>query len=281
MNSRMDLRVPIARAWPPLAVLYAAGAYWLAQSFALAALAAASVVVRLPVSALYRPGVALIASCAAFAIALRSGGWISVLLFAVSGAIYAALLDRRPACEEISSCLDVLLFARAHLAEVIGALVGVVLAMGLRRRDGVSTLLLAAGIIGLAVPLIRAIFAPLPPVIGAAAYERFLLGIGAQAAAALAAGVVLGSLAGRAGPGLAVVGLAFVLPWLGGPFRQWWQDLQELQAFGFEMTVPTIIQTQWQTFLPVGYATLMLAGFLGARVVRAIAARHTELRPEG
>jgi hypothetical protein len=154
----------------------------------------------------------------------------------------------------------------AHVGELIGASLGLPLGLAIRERGGRSALLLAAAIVGIAVPLIRVLFASLGPVAGSDAYERYLSTIRLEAAAAFVAGAVLGAMARRSGWGLLVLGAALLLPWLGG-LRQWWEDRQFLEAHGIGLNPIAIVQTEWQSFLPLIYFALMLLGFAAERLV--------------
>lgn len=263
-----EVRPSVARAAWPLAILYAIGAYWIVYSLAVGLFAISSFIVRPPVSALYLPSAVLAGSAAAAAVALRSGGWISVSGLAVAGVAYVLVLDCRGSSAALGTCgVDIGWIAQRHVGEIVGAIAGIVLAFGLRRRDGRSSLLLAASIFAIVFALLRVGFALPEPVVGSAAYERFLWATGLQAAAALAAGAVLGSMARRRSWALLTLGAAFLLPWLGGTFPQWWQNQMELRALGFTMPLTTMIQRDWPFFLPPIYLALVLIGAAAAFAV--------------
>ncbi|HAF09811.1 MAG TPA: hypothetical protein DCK98_06995 [Chloroflexi bacterium] len=114
--------------------------------------------------------------------------------------------------------------------------------------------------------MIRVLFASLGPVAGSDAYERYLWTIRLEAAAAFAAGAVLGAMARRSGWALLLLGAALLLPWLGG-LRQWWEDRQFLQAHGIALNLNVIVQIEWQSFLPLIYFVFVLLGFAIERVV--------------
>src|SRR5688572_235941 len=259
------LHVSVARAAPLLAIVYGFGAYWIVSWIAIGALLSAFVLVRLPGSTLYLPAAALAASAVAVAVALRSAGWVSAVGLLVAGVAYALVLECGPSAQAIGMCSDLGRIVRGHAPQVVGALVGLPLALGLRPRDGRSALLLAAGIVAIAIPLTRIVFSPFDPVTGSAAYERYLWTIRMQAGAAIAAGIVLGTTARRPIWALLVIGAALLLPWFVGTFRRWWLDLQELQEFGIRVNLAVIIQTEWQFFLPLIYFVLVLVGFAVAR----------------
>lgn len=259
------LRVSVARAAPLLAIIYGFGAYWIVSWLAIGALVSAFVFARLPVGTLYFTAAALAASAVAVAVALRAAGWVSAVGLSVAGVAYALVLECGPSAQAIGMCSDLGRIVRGHAAEVVGALVGVPLALGLRPRDGQSALLLAAGIVAIAIPLTRVVFSPFDPVTGSAAYERYLWTIRMQAGAAIAAGIVLGTTARRPIWALLILGAGLLLPWFVGTFRQWWLDLRELQEFGIRKNLPVIIQTEWQFFLPLIYFALVLVGFAVAR----------------
>lgn len=261
------LHVSVARAAPLLAIIYGFGAYWIVVWLAIGVFVNAFFFVRLPVSTLYFPAAALAASAVAVAVALRSAGWVSAVGLSVAAMAYALVLECGPsAAQALGPCsLDLGRFVRGHAAEVVGALVGLPLALGLRPRDGRSALLLAAGIVAIAIPLTRVVFSPFDPVTGSAAYERYLWTIRMQAGAAIAGGAVLGTTARRPIWALLVLGAGLLLPWFVGTFRQWLLDLQELQEFGIRKNLAVIIQTEWQFFLPLIYFALVLVGFAVAR----------------
>lgn len=187
------LRVSIARAGSPLAILYGLGAYWIVASLVIGLLVTASFFVRLPVNSLYLPTAAFAASAAAVAVALRSGGWVSAGGLAVAAVTYGLFLDCWSNGPALGTCaVDLARIVRGHVGEVVGGLVGLPLALGVRPRDGRSALLLAAGIFAIALPVLLVAFAPLDRVTGSAAHERYLWTIRVQAGAAIAGGAVLG-----------------------------------------------------------------------------------------
>ena len=269
--ARARLNVSVARAAPLLAIIYGFGAYWIVSWLAIGMLVSAFVFVRLPVSTLYFPAAALAASAVAVAVALRSAGWVAAVGLSVAAMAYALVLECGPSAQALGTCsLDLGRFVRGHGAEVVGALVGLPLALGVRPRDGRSALLLAAGIVAIAVPLARVIFSPFDPVTGSAAYERYLWTIRMQAGASIAGGAVLGTTARRPIWALLTLGAGLLLPWFGGTFHQWWLDLRELQEYGISVNLAVIIQTQWQFFLPLIYFALVLMGFAVARAGRTL-----------
>jgi hypothetical protein len=259
------LHVSVARAAPLLAIIYGFGAYWIVYWIAIGVLVSAFVFVRLPGSTLYFPAAALTASAVAVAVTLRSAGWVSALGLSIAAMAYALVLECGPSAQALGTCSLDDRFVRGHAGELVGALVGLPLALGLRPRDGRSALLLAAGIVAIAIPLARVVFSPFDPVTGSAAYERYLWTIRMQAGAAIAAGVVLGTSARRPIRALLILAAGLLLPWFGGTFHRWWLDLQELQEFGIRKNLAVIIQTEWQFFLPLIYFALLLAGFAVAR----------------
>jgi hypothetical protein len=261
------LHVSVARARPPLAIIYGVGAYWIVFWLAIGVFVNAFFFVRLPVSTLYFPAATLAASAVAVAVALRSAGWVSAVGLSIAAIAYALVLECGPSAVQVSGpcSLDLGRFLRGHAAEVVGALVGLPVALALRPRDGRSALLLAAGIVAIAVPLARVVFSPFDPVTGSAASERYLWTVRLQAGAAIAGGAVLGTTARRPIWALLTLGAGLLLPWFGGTFRQWWLDLRELQGQGISMNLAAIIQTQWQSFLPLIYLALLLVGFAVAR----------------
>jgi hypothetical protein len=259
------LQLSVARAPPLLAIIYGFGAYWIVYWLAIGVLVNAFFFVRLPGSTVYFPAAALAASAAAVAVALRSAGWVSAVGLSVAAIAYALVLECGPSPAQALGACSFDRLVRGHAAEVVGALVGLPLALGFRLRDGRSALLLAGGIVAIAIPLTRFVFSPLDPVTGSAASERYLWTIRMQAGAAIAGGVVLATMASRPIWALLVLGAGLLLPWFGGTFRQWWVDLQELQEFGIRLSLAAIIQTQWQLFLPLIYFALVLVGFAVAR----------------
>jgi hypothetical protein len=225
--------------------------------------------VRLPVSGLYLPTAALLGSAAAIAVTLRSGGWLAAVALALLAVAYGLAL----ACQSNAgiggpSC-DLGPFFSAHVGELVGAFVGLPLGIAVRHRGGRSTLLLAAAIIAIAIPLLRVVFVPLGPVTGTDAYERYLWTVRLEAAAAFAAGAVLAAMARRSGLGLLLLGAALLLPWLGG-LRAWWEDWQFLHARGIDLNLNVIVQIEWQSFLPLIYFAFVLLGFGAERVSRAM-----------
>jgi len=260
------LHVSVARAAPLLAIIYGFGAYWIVSWLAIGVLVSASVFVRLPVSTLYLPAAALAASAVAVAVALRSAGWVSAVGLSLVAMAYALVLECGSSAQAFGTCsFDLGRIARGHAGEVVGALVGLPLALGVRPRDGRSALLLAAGIVAIAVPLARVVLSPFDPVTGSTAYERYLWTIRMQAGAAIAGGVVLGTTARRPIWALLILGAGLLLPWVGGTFRQWWLNLQDLQEYGIRVNPAVIIQAEWQFFLPLIYFALLLVGFAVAR----------------
>ena len=265
------LHLSVARAAPLLAIIYGFGAYWTVYWLAIGVLVSTSVFVRLPGSTLYFPAAALAASAVAVAVALRSAGWVSAVGLSVAAVAYALVLDCGSSAQALGTCsFDLGRIVRGHAGEVVGALVGLPLALGFRPRDGRSALLLAAGIVAIAIPLVRVVFSPFEPVTGSAAYERYLWTIRMQAGAAIAGGIVLGTTARRPIWALLLLGAGLLLPWFGGTFRQWWLSLQDLQEHGISVNLAVIIQTQWQFFLPLIYFALLLAGFAVARAGRTL-----------
>jgi hypothetical protein len=271
-------QISVARAAPLLAIIYGFGAYWIVSWLAIGMLLSAFVFVGLPGSTLYLPAAALAASAVAVAVALRSAGWVSAIGLSIAAMGYALVLDCGLSAQALGTCsFDRLV--RGHAAEVVGAVVGLPLALGLRPRDGRSALLLAAGIIAIAVPLARVVFSPFDPVMGSAAYERYLWTIRMQAGAAIAGGIVLGTTARRPIWALLVLGAGLLLPWLAGTFRQWLLDLQELEEFGIRKNLAVIIQTEWQFFLPLIYFALVLMAFAVARAGRTLIPNARGPRP--
>lgn len=271
------LRLPIARATPPLAVVYGIGTYWIVWSLAVGLLFAASLFVRLPVSGLYLPAAALLGSAAAIAVTLRSGGWLAAIALALLAAAYGLALVcqsnpgiGRPSC-------DLGPFFSAHVSELVGAFVGLPLGLAFQKRGGRSALLLAAAIIAIAIPLLRVVFVPLGPVTGPDAHERYLWTIRLEAAAAFAAGAVLAAVARRSGLRLLLLGAALLLPWLGG-LRAWWEDWQFLHARGIDLSFNAIVQVEWQSFLPLIYFAFVLFGFGAEHVSRAMRRKISEGR---
>jgi hypothetical protein len=263
------LRVPIARATPPVAVIYGIGIYWIVWSLAVGLLSAVSLFVRLPISGLYLPAAVLLGSAAAISVTVRSGGWLAAVALALLGLFYGlALACQSNAGTGRPSC-DLGPFFSAHVGELVGAVVGLPLAVVLQKRGGRSTVLLAAAIIAIAIPLLLVLFVPLGPVTGSDAYERYLWTIRLEAAAAFAAGAVLAAMARRAELGLLVLGAALLLPWLGG-LRAWWEDWQFLQARGITLNFNAIVQIEWRSFLPLIYFALVLLGFATERAFGAM-----------
>jgi hypothetical protein len=267
-------RLPIARAMPPIAILYGLGSYWLVWSLAVGLLLTASLFVRLPVSGLYLPAAALLGAAAAITITLRSGGWLAVVGLAILGLGYGYVLACPPGvggrpCEAGP-------FLSAHRAELAGALIGLPLAMAIRGRDGRSTVLLAAALIAIAAPALRVVFASVDPAAtGSVAYDRYVWSVRFEGAAALTAGAVLGVMGKRPVLGLLFIGAALLLPWFGGTFRQWWEDMQFLQQHGIGLNLSRLIQTEWQSFVPLVYFALVLLGFVAAVTGKALLARRS------
>lgn len=267
-------RPSVAGAAWPLAILYAIGAYWIVYSLAVGVFAVSSFFVQLPVSPLYLPSAVFAGSAAAIAVAFRSGGWLSALGLCAAGVAYALIRECQSDTALLGSCtVDLGGTVQGHIAEAVGALAGVPLALGLRRRDGRSALLLAASIFAIAFAVLRVGFALFEPVTGPPAYERSLWATGLQAAAALAAGAVLGSMARSRTWALLTIGAAFLLPWLGGTFHQWWENEMALREHGFRMSIADTVRTQWQLFLPLIYFVLVLIG-AGAASAVGLAARR-------
>jgi hypothetical protein len=269
------LRPTVAPAVPPVAIVYAIGIYWIVWSLAIGLVVSASLFVRLPVSALYLPATALISSAAATAVALRSGGWRSVLGLTVLGLAYAFFLVCRSGAAGVgtSSCDPARVFS-AHIAEVVGSVVGLPLALALRSRDGTSATLLAAAIIAIAIPLLRLAFAPLGPLTGSAAYDEYLWAIRLQVGAAIAAGAIIAWRATRALAALLILAAGLLLPWAGS-LRSWWEDTLFLRTNGIVMNLPAIIQTQWQLFLPPIFVGCVLLGFIAERIGNELRRRAT------
>ena len=263
-------RFPIARAMPPIAILYGVGSYWLVWSLAVGLLLTASLFVKLPVSGLYLPAAALLGAAAAIAITLRSGGWLAAVGLAILGLGYGYVLACPPGvggrlCEAGP-------FVSAHRAELAGALIGLPLALAIGGRDGRSTVLLAAALIAIAAPALRVVFASVDPATGSVAYERYVWSIRLEGAAALTAGAILGAMGKRPVVGLLFIGAALLLPWFGGAFRQWWEDMQFLQQRGIGLNISMLVQTEWQTFVPLVYFALVLLGFAAAVAGKALLA---------
>jgi hypothetical protein len=251
-----------------VAVVYGIGIYWIVWSLTVGLLFAASLFVRLPVSGLYLPAAALLGSAAAIAVTVRSGGWLAAAALALLAVAYGLAL----ACQSNAgigrpSC-DLGPFFSAHIGELVGAFVGLPLGIAVRQRGGRSTLLLAAAIIAIAIPL-RVVFVSLGPVTGSDSYERYLWTIRLEVAAAFAAGAVLGAMARRSGWGLVLLGAALLLPWLGG-LRAWWEDRQFMQEHGIDLNLNALVQIEWQSFLPLIYFAFVLLGFGTERVSRAV-----------
>lgn len=269
LGSIARLRLPVAHAAPPLAVIYGIGTYWIVWSLALGLLFAASLLVRLPVSGLYLPAAALLGSAAAIAVTLRSNGWLAAVALALLAVAYGLSLACQSTLGTRGPSCDLGPFFSAHVGELVGAVVGIPLGLAFERRGGRSTVLLAAAIIAIAIPLLRVAFEPFGPVTGSDAHERYLWTIRLEGAAAFAAGAVLAAMARRAGPGLLLLGAALLLPWLGA-LRAWWEDWQFLQAHGIALNLNAIVQIEWQTFLPLIYFALLLLGFAIERVFGAL-----------
>jgi hypothetical protein len=269
-------RLPIARAIPPIAILHGVGSYWLVWSIAVGLLLTASLFVRLPVSALYLPAAALLGSAAAIAITLRSGGWLAVAGLAIVGLGYGYVLACPPGAAGIGTrACEAGPFISAHRAELAGALIGLPLALAIKGRDGRSIVLQAAALIAITSPALRVVFASVDQTTGSAGYERYLWTIRLEGAAALTAGALLGAMGRRSVFGLLFIGAALLLPWLGGTFRQWWEDMQFFQEHGIGLNLSALIQTEWQTFLPLIYFGLVLLGFAAARAGKILIAHRS------
>jgi len=262
------LRPTVAARTPPVAILCAIGSYWIVWSVAIGLVVTASMFVRLPVSALYVTVPALFGSAAATAVALRSGGRRSLLGISVLALVYGSFLTC-PGAVGTSSC-DLGRIFSSHIAEIIGGAVGLPLALALRTRDGTSALLLAAAVIAISVPLLRVDFGLLAPMTGPAAYERYLWILRLEAVAAIGAGAIVAWRARHAAAALLVLAAALLLPWFSG-LRLWWEATSFLRTRGIVTNLPTIIETQWQVFLPLLFVGCVLLGFGGGRIVRALA----------
>jgi len=269
LGSIARLRLPIARATPPVAVAYGIGSYWIVWSLAVGLLFAASLFVRLPISGLYLPAAALLGSAAAIAVTVRSGGWLAAVALALLGLVYGFTLACQPNAGTGRPSCDLGQLFSAHVGELVGAVVGLPLAVAFQKRGGRSTVLLAAAIIAIAIPLLLVVFVPLGSVTGSDAYERYLWTIRLEAAAAFAAGAVLAAMARRAELGLLVLGAALLLPWLGS-LRAWWEDWQFLQARGITLNFNAIVEIEWRSFLPLIYFALVLLGFAIERACGAV-----------
>jgi hypothetical protein len=271
------LRLPIARATPPVAVVYGIGIYWIVWSLAVGLLVAASLFVRLPVSGLYLPAAAALGSAAAIAVTLRSGGWLAAAALALLGLVYGLSLACQSTLGTGGPSCDLGPFFSTHVGELVGGFVGLPLGLAFQKRGGRSTLLLTAAIIAIAIPLLRIVFVPLGPLTGSDAHERHLWTIRLEAAAAFAAGAVLAAMARRSGLGLLLLGAALLLPWLGG-LRTWWEDWQFLHARGIDLNLNVIVQIEWQSVLPLIYFALVLFGFAIERVFGAVRRNIAEHR---
>jgi hypothetical protein len=269
------IRPTVASGVPPVAILYGIGSYWIVWSLAIGLLVSASMFVRLPVSALYLPAAAFAASAAASAVALRSGGWRSVLGLSVLGLVYGFFLTCQSGAPGVatSSC-DLSRVFSSHIAEVIGGVAGLPLALTFRTRDGTSTVLLAAAVIAIAIPVLRVAFAPLGPLTGPAAYERYLWIVRLQVGAAIGAGVIVAWRARRAAADLLILAAALLLPW-SGSMRSWWEGTSFLRTHGIVMNLPVIVQTQWQSFLPAIYLGCVVLGFVAEHTGRELRRRAT------
>jgi hypothetical protein len=266
-------RPTVAPGVPPVAILSAIGIYWIVWSLATGALISASMFVRLPGSALYLPAAAFVASLAATAVALRSGGWRSVLGLSLLGLLYGFFLVCRSGGvgESASSCDPARAFS-GHIAELVGGVLGLPVALTLRTRNGTSALLLAAAVIAITIPLLRVAYAPLGPLTGSAGYEQYLWAVRLQIGTAIGSGAIVAWRARRAAAALLMLAAALLLPWFGG-MRSWWEDTPFLRTNGIVLNLPAIIQTQWQLFLPPIFFGCVLLGFVAERLGRELARR--------
>lgn len=240
-------------------------------------LVTASLFIQLPVSRLYMPAAALVGSAAAVAVALRSGGWLAAVALGLLGLAYGfTLVCQSNAGLGGASCGPGPFFS-AHVGELVGASLGIPIGLAIKEHSGRSRLLLAAAIIAIAIPALRVVFGWLGPVTGSDAYDRLLWTIRLEAAAAFAAGAVLGATARRSGWGLLLIGAALLLPWLAA-LRTWWEDRQFMQAHGIDLNFNVFVQIEWQRFLPLIYFALVLLGFASGFLVSAVRRNISERR---
>jgi hypothetical protein len=122
---------------------------------------------------------------------------------------------------------------------------------------------------------LRVVFASVDPATGSVAYDHYVWTIRFEGAAALTAGAVLGAMRKRPVVGLLFIGAALLLPWFGGTFRQWWEDMQFLQQHGIGLNLSMLIETEWQTFVPLVYFVLVLLGFAAAVAGKALLAHRS------
>ncbi len=272
----VSLRPAVPRAPVPLALLYAAGGYWLATWLVIIALFAASSLIRPPLSSHYGEAIRFVAAAAAVAVGLRSGGVRAVGALGALFAAWAVLQSWEPLqrCVVLASpgpCENPVVLIPRRLPDLAGGVAGLPLAFALRAGSGTSALLIAAGLLGIVEPLFAAVFAVVVSVArptGVLAYQWYVAAIVSRALAAAAAGAIIGRGSRPARRSLVLLEALLLIPWAAGPLRQWWQDMRDLQAFGMHISLPMVLQTQWQTFTPAAYAVLLLLGFLAVRVLR-------------
>ena len=273
----LSLRPSVAPGIPPLAVLYAIGIYWIVSSLATGLLVSAFMFVRFPVSGLYLPATAFLGSAAATAVALRAGGWRSVLGLSVLGLVYGFFLVCNLGFAGAGTSCDPTRVFSGHIAEIIGGVIGLPLALALRRQDGTSATLLAAALTAVAIPVVRVAYAPFGPLAGSAGYDEYLWAVRLQAGAAIGAGAIVAWRARHALAALLILAAALLLPW-SATLRSWLVDTPFPRTNALVMNLPAIIQTQWQFFLPPIFVGCVLLGFVAARIGRE-AGRRALHRP--
>ncbi|HEV2011924.1 MAG TPA: hypothetical protein VGS17_12955 [Candidatus Limnocylindria bacterium] len=125
-------------------------------------------------------------------------------------------------------------------------------------RPGVSAVAFGVGVFAFAFPLARITFVPFLGVspVGEAAHGAFYWVIAVQLLGALAAGLVLGAFGRRHLIDAVVIVVFFIGPW--SPQLR----VPELFYVGFHLA------SDWQLFIPVGYALVALLG-LGVGTVAA------------